>query len=97
MPKATIDFFAAARKDPALAGRLHEAIAANDRAAAAEAIADLAALAGFEIGPADVEAFCRGALAEIEGARFAASTVSVARPFMAAIGGFEGVGSPTRR
>jgi len=61
------DFLATTIKETALSGRLREAVEGNDRAAAVEAIADLAASAGYEVGPADVEAFRRQALAEIEG------------------------------
>jgi len=64
---AMTEFLTAAQQDQALAGRLREAVASNDPAAAVEAIADLAASAGFEVGPSDVEAFRRNALAEIEG------------------------------
>src|SRR5690606_30082899 len=54
---AMSDFLAAAVKDAALSGRIREAVAGNERIVAVQTIADLAASAGYEVGPADVEAF----------------------------------------
>lgn len=76
--QAMTDFLALAVKDAALSGRLREAVAGNDRILAVEAIADLAASAGYEVGPSDVEAFRRKALAQIEGELPEASLESVA-------------------
>ncbi len=102
--RAMSDFLAAAVKDAALSGRIREAVAGNERIVAVQTIADLAASAGYEVGPADVEGFRLRALAEIEGELSDASLDAVAGgtvvstepvpgPFTPANGGMSAIGA----
>ncbi len=64
--QAMTEFFSALHDDPALAERVRNAVEQNEGQAAIEAVAGVAADAGFDVGVADVADFRSRALELIE-------------------------------